>query len=198
MRRKLEAAALVAFTPAFAQEDKPLPAGMFLDLLHSQFVQTCQAIRADLAVVEPGIRDQKHMKETFTCDCMIPGLEKLKDDKEIADRLVTQDKALELVKTVLDRCGGLMMREQLLTQCDKPQAAEKDVKDQAAFCSCLRTEAAKHSDAALTDDAMAMYQDFEARVQARKESKPAPPKHRGPLHAMQNTCRAAQGAPPLD
>jgi hypothetical protein len=65
-----------------------------------------------------------------------------------------------------------------------------------AFCGCLSTGVARLSDAEIASDALASHDDFEARVAAERDGKPAPPRRKSSLDKLGEDCRAEQGAPP--
>ncbi len=193
----LSAACLVS-SAVISQEGaaKKLPLDVFLGLVASQGKQQCEQYREK---AKAATNERERVTGEFTvnlqCECMPAQLATLSGKPDLPKE-VTQEEALALVKPLVERCAGLGMRQFLVSSCPIVETPDPGIKDQKAYCACVARHVEKLSDAEVATASMAAHTDYEARVQARKEGKPEPPKPKGALPGFENMCRAEQGAPP--
>jgi hypothetical protein len=181
-----------------AQQDSTdkLPLDLFLGMVDAQGKQQCEQDRVK-ANAASGEREKLKagLAVKLQCECLPAQLATLTGNPDLPKE-VTQEEAMALITPLLERCAGLGMREFLVSSCPIVEMPDHGIKDQKAYCACFARHLEKLSDAEFTVEAVAAHTDSEARVEARKDGKPKPPKRAGPLQQFDDMCRAEQGASP--
>lgn len=172
-----------------------LPLALFLGMLKSQGQEQCAQYRAKAPLATSEFERLKaDISVNMQCECMPAQLAALAAKPDLP-KTATQEESLALVEPLIERCAGLGMRELLVSGCPIAEKPDPGIKDQKAYCACIARQVEKLTDADIVAEAKASKSDFDARVQARKEGKPALPRG-GRMLVFDNLCRAEQGAPP--
>jgi hypothetical protein len=193
MNRRLVLVVVAMIAGSAAWSDEKAPLRQFIGNVQRQFAQRCDESRElEKSALDENSRMKGRMGVSLQCECMPPEIEKLAQRSDLP-RDVTQDEALALLRPALEHCGAQTLRSMLVSSCPSGKA-EPGIKDRKAYCNCLSGAVAKFSDQQVAAEALEAHADFEARVAAKRDGKPEPPKRKGVMDAAEKSCRGAQGA----
>ncbi len=133
----------------------------------------------------------------LNCECMPQRLATIAAS-DAAKAKGTQADAEALMRPALAACGAVMTRKYFKTICEQAAGQKPDptIPDAAAFCGCMAAAYGEFSDEQVVGDSIAMYRNYEAKVQALKEGKPKPPNYVSLLAPIEKSCRAKQPKAP--
>ncbi len=154
-------------TAAAAEDDRPhnLPQFAF------KYEQNCHATQAASlkALPKPASEVQKMQVEVIdqdVCPCMARKIIEVSDQR-LAERILDGDKDLEstFFEPAFQQCSVSVLRKMALPSCkdDIPKGTLKPAAAQEA-CQCYADAVAKLDDAAIRDDAVAAYRNYEERA----------------------------------
>ena len=161
----LMSASSMAAAPA--EEDRPhnLPQFAF------KYEQNCHASQAaSLKALPKGASEVQKMQieivDEDVCPCMARKIIEVSDQR-LAERILDKDKDLDstFFEPAFQQCSVAVLRKIALPSCkdDIPKGTLEPAAIQEA-CQCYADAVAKLDDAAIRDDAVAAYKNYEARV----------------------------------
>ena len=185
--------ACIAGNAAWGQQN--IQTEQFFSMVKERSSQQCEAFRLQLKEnPDDSSKMSVRMGIAVQCDCFPAELDRV-EAKADTPRELTRESAMALVKPVMETCVARAMRTFLVADCPDAKP-DPGIKDQKAYCDCLGAGVAKLPDQEVAREASEAHADFETRVAARRDHLPDPPKRRGLMDAIGDSCRAAQGAVP--
>ena len=155
-----------------------------------KYEQSCHATQAARlkALPKPASKVQKMQLEITdqdVCPCMARKIIEVSDQR-LAERILDEDKDLDstFYEPAFQQCSVSVLRKMALPTCkdDIPKGTLTPAAAQEA-CQCYSDAVAKLDDAAIRDDAVAAYLNYEARVKD-----PTVKPYASKLEAMKGEC----------